>query len=32
MSSWYGLGAVLEDIDTAILNADSPEEVRDFLV
>jgi hypothetical protein len=32
MSSWYGLGAVLEDIDTAILNADSPEEVRDFMV
>lgn len=32
MASWYGLGSVLEDIDTAILNADSPEEVRDFMV
>lgn len=32
MTSWYGLGAVLKNKDTAILNADSPKEVREFMV
>jgi hypothetical protein len=31
MASWYGLAAVLEGVDTAILNADSPEEIRDLM-
>lgn len=32
MASWYGLGSVLEDVDTAILNAESSDEVRDLML
>lgn len=32
LASWYGFESVLENIDTAILNAESPEEVRYFIV
>lgn len=29
---WAGLGTILDGVDTDILNADSPEEVREFLI
>ena len=32
MSGWAGLGTILDGVDTDILNADSPEEVREFLI